>query len=106
MARPIAGTWDVATPAVILAIALAPRVGPTPRRRPPTLEHHPRVVLLAHPGHRRRGVLEALSVGGEDLCQEVDVASERDHAVVVPVEHGLLLLLGHGPFVQEGPFPS
>ena len=44
-------------------------------------------------GHRRGHLLEALPVGGAELGEEVDVAAERDHAVHVAVEHGLLLLL-------------
>ena len=56
-------------------------------------DHHVAVFLFGHAGHAAGHLLEALAVGGADLGQEIDVAAERDAAVQVARQHGLLLLL-------------
>src|ERR1700680_1910725 len=61
------------------------------------VQHHRRVLLLAHSGHQRGRILEALAVGGEDLSEEVDVAAEGDHAVVVVSNYRPFLLLSYRP---------
>jgi len=66
-------------------------------------EHHLRVLVAGHAGHRRGGLLETLAVGGEDLGEEINVAAFGDGGVVVAREHGLLLGLGHRPLVEVGP---
>ena len=45
-------------------------------------------------------MLEAPAVRRTDFRQEVDVAAERDAAVVVAREHGQLLVFRHGPLIQ------
>src|SRR6516225_623969 len=102
----MAGMWLVVRPTVMRAISVplldrAPAVG-----RPPAMEHHLLVVVDVHAGHRGHGLQVAEPVGGEDLRQEVDVAAEVEHRVVVAVEHRLLLGLGHRPLVQVGPLAS
>src|SRR6478735_5473176 len=70
--------------------------------RAAALDHHVAVFLFGHAGHAAGHLLEALAVGGADLGQEVDVAAQRDAAVEVARQHGLLLVLGHRPLVQVG----
>src|SRR5690606_143109 len=95
----MAGTCDVVRPAVILAMSVASlaviALWPASARK-----HHLCVLLLAHPGHRRGRMLEAQAIGGKDLGEEVDVPAELDHPVVIPIQHRLLLFLGHWPLVE------
>src|SRR5574343_1469857 len=98
-AAPMAGTCEVKTEAVMRAMgllgfvvgaALGLAVGlgvavlaedAVALGAAATGQHHGHVFLLAHAGHGRGHVLEALAVGRADLGQEVDVAAQRDAAV-------------------------
>ena len=108
IAAPIAGTCDVYTLALMRALTLLlARCSHSftiaiAVRRAAAGDHHVAVLVLRHPGHRCRHLLEALAVGRTDLGEEVDVAAERDHAVHVAVEHRLLLVGGHRPLVEVG----
>ena len=115
----MAGTCEAVTSELILAIGLLllgtergvlalrnllfPLVpGTVALDRAAAGEHHFGILFLAEAGHQRGRVLEALAVRGEDLGQEVDVAAELQHLVVIPGHDGLLLVLGHRPFVEIG----
>src|SRR5256885_4970343 len=70
--------------------------------RTASAHHHVAVFLFGHAGHGAGHLLEALAVRGADLGQEVDVAARAHAPVEVAGQHGLLLFLAHGPFVQVG----
>src|SRR5690606_41268509 len=86
-AAPIAGTCEQAMPALMRAISGALRDAAIARRRATAGDHHVAIGLLAHAGHLRGEVLEGESVGRADLGEEVDIAAELDHPVVVAREH-------------------
>src|SRR5215472_18793852 len=95
--------WLVVSPAVMRATS-----GSVPHRAPalgraPAMQHHLLVVIDGHAGHRGHRLEVAEPVGGEYLRQEVDIAAEIEHRVVVAVEHRLLLGLRHRPLVEVGP---
>src|SRR5262249_14971748 len=105
-AAPMAGMWLVVKPAVMRALSPTLRHGTPAVWRAPAVQHHLLVVRHGHAGHRAYRLHVTETVGGEDLRQEVDVAAEVEHRVVVAVEHGLLLRLGHRPLVQVRPLPG
>jgi hypothetical protein len=70
--------------------------------RTPAAEHHLAVGLFAHAGHAAGHLLEGPAVGRTDLSQKIDVAAQRDAAIEVARQHGLLLLLAHRPLVEIG----
>src|SRR5579864_4262178 len=105
-AAPMAGTCETLTLAMILATLFRLRlVGPfglaaIAVNRPAALEHHLRILLLGEAGHGRRNMLEGQAIGGEQLREEVNVATELDHATPIARQYGLALLLAHRPFLQ------
>src|SRR3954463_14626906 len=85
--------WQITGPSPLLSDAAVAFDGAAPA------DHHVAVLFLGHAGHAAGHLLEALSVGGADLREEVDVTPEFDAAIEVACEHGLLLLVTHRPFV-------
>src|SRR5688572_23278527 len=75
IAAAMAGTWEVVTPAVILAMCLQSRVflAAVAGRVATAFEHHLRVFLLRAARHDGGDVLEGMAIGGEELGEEVDV---------------------------------
>src|SRR3954453_4436834 len=90
--------WQISGPSLLLSDAAVAFDGAAPA------DHHVAVLFLGHAGHAAGHLLEALSVGGADLREKVDVAAELDAAIEVACEHCLLLLLSHGPFVEISAF--
>src|SRR5215471_16764521 len=104
MAAPTAGTWDVATPATILATSavLPLRLEAIAVDGTAAVQHHVGVALLGHAGHHGGELLKGFAVSGAELGGEVDVAAQFDHAVPVAVQNGLLLLGRHWKAVEIG----
>src|SRR5262245_61359929 len=107
IAAPIAGTWDDATPAMILATALFPlacgfddrsrlvvlaRLAAVAFDRTAAAQHQVGIVLLGRAGHQRSKMLERMAVARTKLGREVDVAAELQQPVVLPLEDRLALL--------------
>src|SRR3984957_149808 len=63
-------------------------------------QHHVGVVVLARPGHRRGEMAERMAVGGAELCGEIDIAAELQHAVVIALEDGVGLLRRQVEFLE------
>src|ERR1700681_2896402 len=106
MAAPMAGTCEVATPAMILAMvrALPLRLEAVAVWRATTMQHHVGICLLGHPGHRGRELLERHAVSRAELGREVDIAAEFDHPVPITREERLLLVGGHREPLQVAGF--
>src|SRR5665213_3561852 len=98
----MAGTWLVVKPAVILAMSAVLLDRTVAFNRPAASQHHRGVLLDGHVGHRAHGLLEAKTVGSEDLGEEVDVAALANRGVVVASKNRLLLGLRHRPLIDIG----
>src|SRR5277367_3753034 len=95
MATPMAGTWEQAIPAMILATSLlrfalalvAVALGAASAR-----QHHLRVGLLRYSGHHAGHVLKGQAIAECDLDGVVDVAADFQHAQPIALQHGAALL--------------
>ena len=71
--------------------------------RPPA-DHHSEILFLAHAGHQAGAFLKAHFVREEKFAEVIYVRTEFQQLVVIAIEHGLLLFLGHRPFIKVGAF--
>src|SRR5665213_3738491 len=100
----MAGTCEVATPAMILAMFLVlPFIlAAIALGRAATREHHLGVIFLGRAGHDRGNVLEGQAVGRGELRGVIDIAAEPQHLIPIALEDRLLLLRRHRKAVEIG----
>src|SRR5215475_11847665 len=99
-AAPMAGTCEQFTLATILAMVFHLRFASIALDRAAAVQHHLRIFLFCGARHFGGDLRERETVGGENLREEIDIAAELDHAVPVPLQDSLALLLCHRPFLQ------
>src|SRR6185312_6260073 len=102
MAAPMAGTCEVVTPAMILAIflVLPVRFAAVSFGWPASRQHHLGVILLCRAGHDCGDVLEGQAIGRGEFRRVIDVAAKAQHFVPLALEDRLLLLRRHREAVE------
>src|SRR5580700_6137386 len=98
----MAGTCEVPMPATILATIATLRLAAVALDGAAALEHHFRILLLRGAGHFRGDLLERQAVRRTELCREIDVAAELEHAVPLTLQNGFALFGRELEFVEIG----